>query len=95
MNEDNRSYRRVSDSGLVRILVLVISFMLGVISTGSVAWMSYVRSAVTLPEVHEEVQLQDKNIQTEIDALTKAIDRNTESITWLIENPGSPRKPSR
>jgi uncharacterized membrane protein YciS (DUF1049 family) len=90
--EENRAYRRATDSNLLRVMVLAISFMLGMISSGSVAWMSYVRTAVTLPETDQQIQLQDRDIQTEIDALTKAVDRNTQSITWLIENPGVPKR---
>lgn len=92
MSDEHRNYRRAMDSGLVRMLLLVISFMGGVISTGAVSWMTYVRSAVTLSEVNEQIDLREKNIQTQIDALIKGEDRNAQSITWLIENQ-TQRKP--
>ena len=92
MSEDHQHYRRALDSNIVRMLLFVISFMAGVISTGAVSWMTYVRSAVTLSEVDEQIALQDKDKQTQIDLLMKAVDRNTQSITWLIENPQGPPK---
>ena len=87
---------RISDTILVKALFLLLSFFGGIILTGAVAWGTYVREAVTISAVNEQIDIKDKNIQTEIDNLIKIEQQNIQMSQWVMEHwPSRDTKPQQ
>ena len=90
MNEHNGNGK--FDSAIVKVLLLVMSFMGGCLTTGALSWATYVRSAVTLSQVDQEIDTKDKAMQVEIDTLTRQCEQINAKLDYLIENPAPPRR---
>ena len=92
MNESLSYGNRKFDSLAAKSLLLLVSFMAGCLSTGAISWATYVRSAVTLSQVDQEIDIKDKAMQVEIDTLTRECEQINGKLDYLIENPAPPRR---
>ena len=92
MNEVGGHGNAKLDSVAVKSLFLLVSFMAGCLSTGAISWATYVRSAVTLSQVDQEIDIKDKAMQVEIDTLTRQCEQINGKLDYLIENPAPPRR---
>ena len=81
---DRRSYESVWKN--------VALFLGGICLSGSVAWATYVRTAVTTMDVQGMINENEKVLQVEIDQLGKQYDTVNAKLDYIIENPDRPKK---
>lgn len=86
---DERGGDRRSYEGVWKSIAL---FLAGVCLSGSIAWSTYVRTAVTSGEVQGQIDQSNKAVQVQIDSEQKQLDQMNGKLDYIIENPDRPKK---
>lgn len=73
-------------------------FLAGIVVTGSIAWATYVRNAVTTTEVQQMIDTNMKTLQVQIDyqakqfdSLLKQYETLNSKIDYIVQNPDRAR----